>query len=87
MSTFTYPPNARQLPQRVSPLSNYMVAAGHYYDRHTGLVSPTPTPTPPSDGGNSSTNTDSTCLQGVGEHELICTDGVHVVGRPERPYR
>ena len=75
-----------QLTRRPSPLANHWVAAGYYYDRHTGLVSPnpappTPTPTPPAIGG------DSTCLQGVGDHELICTDGVHIVGRPERPNR
>ena len=45
MSTFTYPRNARQLPPRYSPLSNSMVAAGHYYDPRTGLVKPIPTPT------------------------------------------
>ena len=37
-----------QFPRRTSPLANHWVAAGHYYDQHTGLVSPPPTPpTPP----------------------------------------
>jgi hypothetical protein len=75
-----------QFPQRQSPLASHWVAAGHYYDKHTGLVSPTPTPTPPS-GGSSSTNTKDSCLEGVGEYERICSDGVKVVGRPSQPER
>ena len=75
--------NSRQLLQRPSPLANHWVAAGYYYNQHTGLVSPTPAP--PTDGGSSSTNTDSTCIKGVGEYEYICPTGVVVVGKPSYP--
>ena len=75
--------NSRQLPQRPSPLAHHFVAAGYYYDVHTGLVSPNPptsSPQPPV----ASTNKDD-CLPGVSEDERICPSGVSVKVRPSHP--
>jgi hypothetical protein len=78
-------PSSRQLPRRRSPLASHWVAAGCVFDERTGLVSPI-TPTPPS-GGSSSTTTTDTCIDGVGEYEVICPDGVRTLDRPAQPER
>ena len=77
------PSTGRQLPQRHSPLVHHFVAAGHYYDPHTGLVSPS--------GGSANTTppvastTKDDCLPGVSEYERICPSGVKVAVRPSHP--
>jgi hypothetical protein len=79
--------SVKQFPQRPSPLATTMVAAGHYYDIHTGLVKPGAGYQPPT-GSGSNNNSDQYqpdgCLPGYHLDEAICLGGV-VSRPPKRP--
>jgi hypothetical protein len=85
-------PRSYQYPKRSSPLAPSWVAQGFHYDINTGLVAAAkshPSPNPPASSPQPpavSQNT-SVCVDGVGQYEVICPDGVKVLAKPSQPER